>query len=110
MEQLQAITAKQAIAVSAALTASLGYILNNKTGFSTDISAVRSERIAASIFEAHVARLGTNASLYHLLELADPRADALWFEGKTWSYAALRNGENIATGIYEVCLCETILI
>jgi hypothetical protein len=95
MEQLQAITAKKAIAASAFLTASLGYLLNNKTGFTTDLSAVRSERIAASIFDAHVARLGTHASLYHLLELADPRADALWFEGKTWSYSALKNGKDI---------------
>lgn len=83
----------KAIVGSLALVASLGYFLDSTSGFSTDISTFRSERLAASNLELHISRLGTHASLYHLLELANSRAEALWFEGRTWSYSALKDGE-----------------
>ena len=37
--------------------------------------------------------LGDHVTLYHLSEFCDPNAEALWFEGKTWSYDELRRGQ-----------------
>jgi len=77
------------VAASFALAGASALLLDSTLGISRDISQLRSDSAFGARLGAHIGKLGSHVSLYHLLELADPIADALWFEGKTWSYAAM---------------------
>ncbi|KAM0331296.1 hypothetical protein ACHAQA_002966 [Verticillium albo-atrum] len=81
-------TEKVAIAASAAAATLLGALYaNNRYGVSYDINQLLAEKAFRKRFEERVAVLGNDISLYHMLELADPRAEALWFENRRWTYA-----------------------
>jgi hypothetical protein len=83
----------QSVAAASAAAASFTYLINRVTGLSKDVSILRTQSVNSSNLKTHLTRLGNDPTLYRLLELADPAADALWFEGRTWSYAALKHGQ-----------------
>ena len=77
------------IAASTALALPLALYANHKLGVSRDLQNLRAQKASLRNHAAHIARYGGNFSLYHLLELADPDADALYFEGRSWNYRAM---------------------
>ncbi|KPI44704.1 Very long-chain acyl-CoA synthetase [Cyphellophora attinorum] len=78
-----------ATAAATALIAGLG--LNSYFGISKDITQIRFNKQFNKLLTAHIQRAGPQATcLYRLLELADPHADAVFFEGRSWTYAAMK--------------------
>jgi len=91
----QTVATRAAAGASAAAAALLGSVyLNNRYGVSTDIKQLLRDRAFRKRLTARVAQFSSNASLYHMLELADPSASALWFEGRSWSYAEVILGRS----------------
>jgi hypothetical protein len=67
--------------------------LNAKFSLSLDLQQMRNDREWNAAVDSTVARLGQNCTLYHLFDRVDPGIEALWFEGKSWTYGQLKNGE-----------------
>lgn len=80
------------IAASTALASALALYTNSKLGLTADIQSIRDQKAFGQNIGAHIARVGSHPSLYRLLELASPNADALWFEGRSWTYRAMQIG------------------
>ncbi|MBE7181226.1 MAG: AMP-binding protein, partial [Terriglobus roseus] len=81
-------TGKALAATAAAIVAAAG--LNSYFGLSRDLQQLSFSKQYNVLMGEHLARVGPQATtLYRLLTLADPTADALHFEGRTWTYAAL---------------------
>jgi acyl-CoA synthetase (AMP-forming)/AMP-acid ligase II len=97
--------AKAAGAAAATLVAAAG--LNSYFGVSRDLAQLRSQKQQAKLMDAHISRCMTSplqsTSLYTLLTLANPDADAIYFEGRSWTYAAmLREVSALALGFREL--------
>ena len=92
-----------AIAASTALALPLALYANHRLGITKDLQGFRNSATSIRNYEAHLARYGGNFSLYHLLELADPDADAVHFEGRSWNYRAVKaEVDNLALGLVEL--------
>lgn len=61
-------------------------------------------RLLWSEISQFLAKLGPQSPhLYRMLELADPNADAIWFEGRTWNYRAMKQQvDELALGFHEL--------
>ncbi|KAF3358299.1 hypothetical protein VdG1_02785 [Verticillium dahliae VDG1] len=80
-------TEKVAIAASAAAATVVGALYaNRRYGVSYDINQLLAEQSFRKRFQERVGALGNDMTVFHMFELADPRAEALWFEGRTWTY------------------------
>lgn len=77
-------------AAGAALAA--GAYVNAKWSIGTDLRNLQDARAWGKQFEAFVKGLGDTTTLYHMFARVDPKVEALWFEGKTWSYGELKKG------------------
>ncbi|EEY20304.1 long-chain fatty acid transport protein [Verticillium alfalfae VaMs.102] len=78
---------KVAIAASAAAATVVGALYaNSRYGVSYDINQLLAEKSFRKRFQKRVDTLGNDVSVFHMFELADQRAEALWFEGRTWTY------------------------
>jgi acyl-CoA synthetase (AMP-forming)/AMP-acid ligase II len=89
-----------------AAAASVLYYANHRIGITKDIINHRSDQyFGTKLLPAHISRLGSNEThLYRMLELADPHADAIWFEGRTWNYRAVKAiVDEIALGLHQSC-------
>jgi hypothetical protein len=85
---------KIAVAASAAGAALLGGIYaDQRYGFSYDINQLMSESSFRKRLGKWIGTLGNDVSLYHMMELAAPDAEALWFEGRSWSFKELLLGK-----------------
>jgi hypothetical protein len=85
------ISTKALAAATAALVASATYI-DGHYAISRDIKHLLSDRRFGQRIQGKCQQLGQHATLYHHMELADPAADALWFEGREWTYAEMKKG------------------
>ena len=65
---------------------------NARYGVGRDIKQLYDDRRFRKWIMARIKELGDHVTLYRLTELCDPGAEALWFEGRTWSYEELRRG------------------
>ncbi|RFU26976.1 hypothetical protein B7463_g9372, partial [Scytalidium lignicola] len=98
----------QAIGAAAA-TAAVAAYADAKFGFSLDRKYRKADKTFGKLLGQHIEKLGDHTSLYHLLELADQNADALWFEGNTWTYkqmlegAVLRHCVDIVKSEFAIC-------
>lgn len=90
---LQAIGA--AAATAAAATAAVTAYTDAKLGLTIDRKYVQADRQFGKLLGEHIKKLGDHVSLYHMLELANPDVDALWFEGKTWTYKQMLEGKQM---------------
>lgn len=83
------------VALASGLSLAAGAYLNAKLSISTDLSAIRSDRLAMKRMGERIADLGDTPTVYKILERVVERGggstDALWFEGKTWSYSQLKD-------------------
>jgi hypothetical protein len=80
-----------AVAASAALTLGGAYI-NAELSIHKDVRQLIEDRAFAKRLNKRVESLGDEVTLYHMLEQADPGAEALWFEGLTWTYGSMKTG------------------
>lgn len=88
MDQL---STKALIASAAALAAGASYI-DGHFGISRDIGQLLADRKFGQRLDARIKRLNGVAGLYGHLKIADPTAEGLWFEGKTWTFADILRG------------------
>ncbi|KAH0830910.1 hypothetical protein AYO21_11555 [Fonsecaea monophora] len=79
------------IAASTAAAAGLLYYADHRIGVSRDIRQYRQEQSFVKRLYQFADKLGAQSPhLYRMLELCDPNADALWFEGRSWNFRALK--------------------
>jgi hypothetical protein len=82
--------------ISATATAlAAGAYLNAKLGISRDLHELALAREFGGRLGKRLQSLGDTPTLYRIFELANENDEALWFEGRTWTYAQLKNGENL---------------
>lgn len=86
---------KQKVAGAAAAALAGAWYLNDRFSVSADINNMRHVRANRIALEKRIAELGDNATIYRMLESCRPEAEALWFEGRTWTYAELKKGERV---------------
>ncbi|RSL77246.1 hypothetical protein CEP51_009231 [Fusarium floridanum] len=87
---LQTPVKKAAIAAGAATATLLSALYaNTRYGVSYDINQLLSEKAFRKRIDERARALGDDFSLYHMMQLAEPQAEALWFEGRGWTYAEL---------------------
>ena len=91
------------IAASTAAAAGLLYYTDRRIGVSRDLSNWRMEQAFSKRMPESINRLGPQSPhLYRMLELCDPNADAIWFEGRTWNYRAVKaQVDEIALGLHQ---------
>ncbi|KIW96451.1 uncharacterized protein Z519_03520 [Cladophialophora bantiana CBS 173.52] len=89
------------IAASTAAAAGLLYYVDQRIGISRDIKQYRHEQSFTKRMLQFIDKLGPQSPhLYRMLELCDPNADALWFEGRSWNFRALKaQVDEIALGL-----------
>ena len=90
-----------ALLSAAALAA--GAYLNAKLGISTDLHELTLAREFGERLGNKMQSLGDTPTLYRLFELANENDEALWFEGRTWTYRELKNGENLLIPLRSIC-------
>lgn len=71
-----------------------GLYLNHQYGLYTDIKGLLRARRSGTLISDRIKQLGDNVTLYRVMQLAQPDAEALWFEGRTWTYAQLKMGQS----------------
>lgn len=76
-------------AAAGGLLAGASY-LNAKYSIGRDLSQLWADRKWRQRFLAKVDALGDHTTIYHMMELCNPEDEALWFEGRSWSYDELR--------------------
>lgn len=76
--------------ISAAALAASAY-LNAKLSISIDLQQLSYDREWGIRLGKRIQELGETCTLYHMFERVDPNIEALWFEGKTWTYGELKN-------------------
>jgi acyl-CoA synthetase (AMP-forming)/AMP-acid ligase II len=74
--------------------------LDGKLGISLDVRELHRERTWRRRLEERIKSLGTQCTLYGVLSGADRNAQALWFEGRTWTYTDLKS---IVDKLAEIC-------
>lgn len=85
---------------SAASLAGAAYI-NARFGIGADIQQIRNERAWKKRLDARIAALGPKCTLFGIFETVDPVLEALWFEGRSWTYGMLReDAERLASILY----------
>jgi len=77
------------VAAAGGILAGAAY-LNARYGISRDLTQLSHDRKWFRRFEARVKELGDYTTLYHMMELCNPQDEALWFEGRSWSYSELK--------------------
>lgn len=98
-------TAKIAAFASSSIIAASMYAADTSLGLSRDIRGYRNGQAFLKRHSQFLQQHGDRkAHLYQLLELARPDDDALWFEGRSWSYRALkRQADEAAASLYHQC-------
>ncbi|KIW16033.1 hypothetical protein PV08_06084 [Exophiala spinifera] len=89
-------------AASTTAAASLLLYANHSLGITKDIQQYRLDQSFSKRFPEFLGKLGPQSPhLYRMLELADPNADALYFEGRTWNYRAVKaQVDELALGLH----------
>jgi hypothetical protein len=80
---------------AATATALAALLLDERYGVSRDVSQILQDRAFRKRMGARINDLGDDVTIYRMLELAQPDAAALWFEGRSWSYAEMIAGDSL---------------
>ena len=91
---VNATMAAPALLVSTAAALATTAYLNAKFGVGIDLQQLSYDREWQVRLKQRLRELGDTCTLYRMFELADSKAEALWFEGQTWTYEELKKGEN----------------
>ncbi|CEL01446.1 Putative Acyl-CoA synthetases [Aspergillus calidoustus] len=96
-----------AVAAASALSIAAGAYLNAKLSISTDLTTILNDRAFANRLGQRIAQLGDTTTVYGMLHRVVEvegrgSTEALWFEGKTWTYAELKDfADRLAALFYE---------
>jgi hypothetical protein len=82
------------VAASAALAA--GAYLNAKWSVGIDLKNLQHDRAWGKRLGAFIEALGDTVTLYGMLERVNPHVEALWFEGRTWTYEEIKKGKSLS--------------
>jgi len=77
-------------ALPAALATVGAMYLDAKHHIAKDLTTWYGRRQFAGIVKEGQELMGDYWTLYHALELNDPKADAFWFEGRSWTFEGVR--------------------
>ncbi|KAH8811094.1 putative bifunctional fatty acid transporter/acyl-CoA synthetase [Xylogone sp. PMI_703] len=86
------ITTIASAATAAAVAA--GAYLNARLSISTDLRQLRYDRDWVVRLGKRIQELGGLCTMYGMFDRVDLKMDALWFEGRTWTYGQLKNEVN----------------
>lgn len=64
--------------------------LDARYSITRDLKQLWNDRQWRQRLLAKVKALGDHTTVYHMMELCNPEDEALWFEGRTWSYDELK--------------------
>jgi hypothetical protein len=84
--------------ISAATVASAAY-LNARLGIGADIRQLRDESSWKKRLAQRQQDLGPICTLFGMFEKVNPELEALWFEGRTWTYRELKAGTSPEIGL-----------
>jgi hypothetical protein len=79
-------------AMISAATVAAGAYLNAKLAIGTDLRQLRYDREWISRLGRRIQELGDTCTLYAIFDRVDQNLEALWFEGRTWTYGELKSG------------------
>lgn len=84
--------------VAGAGLAALGaaWYVNDRYAISHDIKSWHCTRTFFNRMNEYMSKLGDNFTIYSILQFNDKDAEALWFEGRTWTYRQMLMGRAIA--------------
>lgn len=85
MENLLSTTA---LATTSAVLAAAAYV-DAHYGISRDIGQLLADKRMGKRIEQRIKTVRDVASVYGHLQAADPEAEGLWFEGRSWTYAEI---------------------
>jgi hypothetical protein len=80
------------VALASAATVAAGAYLNAKFSIGRDVQTIRGMNLWRKIFVQRLQQLGDTCTLYRMFDLVDEGNDALWFEGRSWTYGELKKG------------------
>lgn len=80
-------------AIIAASALAAGAYLNAKLHLGTDLKQLRWDRLWGKRLGDRIQKAGDTCTLYRMFEVVDESVECLWFEGKSWSYGEMKNGE-----------------
>ncbi|PVH81181.1 putative bifunctional fatty acid transporter/acyl-CoA synthetase [Cadophora sp. DSE1049] len=75
--------------ISAAAVAATAY-LNAKLSVGLDMQNLRHDRDWGARLGQRIQSLGDTCTIYAMFDSVDPNVEALWFEGRTWTYGELK--------------------
>ena len=84
--------ASGAVIAGAALAA--GAYLNAKWSVGIDLRQLQHDRAWGQRLGAFIEGLGDTCTIYHMFDRVSPETEALWFEGKAWTYGELKKGRS----------------
>lgn len=79
-------------AILGATAVATGAYLNAKFGLGADLKQLRYDREWGRRLGERIGRLGDRCSLFGVFDAVEEESEALWFEGRTWSYGELKSG------------------
>ncbi|KAL2872323.1 putative bifunctional fatty acid transporter/acyl-CoA synthetase (FAT1) [Aspergillus lucknowensis] len=96
-----------AVAAASALSVAAGAYLNAKFSISTDLATIFNDRAWTNRLGQRISQLGDTPTVYGMLHRVvevegHGAAEALWFEGKSWTYTELKDlADRLATLLHE---------
>jgi len=79
--------------IASAAAVAAGAYLNAKLSIGVDFKQLKNDRQWGQRLGAIIQGLGDTCTLYRMFERVESENEALWFEGKTWTYRELKYGE-----------------
>jgi hypothetical protein len=83
--------------ISAAAALATGAYLNARFSIGTDLQQLQGDREWVARLIDRIRAMGDTCSLYGIFDRVDPGLEALWFEGRSWSYGELKNCKSVTT-------------
>lgn len=94
-----AVSTEAAVIGAAALTATAAYV-NAKLSIGRDLKTLKYEKSFGQRLGKQIQALGDTCTLYNLFDQVNPEIEALWFEGRSWTYGEIKQGEVL--GLFKI--------
>jgi hypothetical protein len=78
--------------IISAATLAAGAYLNAKFGIGEDLQQLKYDREWGQRLGRRISELGDTCTLYQMFDRVDRGIEALWFEGRSWTYGELKKG------------------
>jgi hypothetical protein len=88
MDNIMEVVSRYALPVTAATVGAM--YLDAKHHIVKDVTAWRARKNFQKLVVDGYRRLGDYFTIYHAIEMNDPKADAFWFEQRSWTFGDVR--------------------